>query len=834
MRKYTGTTNKEESIREQMHKKIAREAAANSVVLLANEKSLPLNKGQKIALFGSGARHTIKGGTGSGDVNARKNVSICEGLVNAGFQITTTDWLDAYDVTYQNAREAWKQYLLDEGERMGYGLGGAYFELPAFAPPAGAPITEKDIKNADTDTAIYVISRTAGEGKDRKLVEGDYYLLPEEKEHIKLISKAFERSVLIVNTGGVVDLSILKEVSIDAVLYIAQPGMEGGNGVADVLSGAVMPSGKLTSTWAADYYDYPNAANYSHMNNNIYNERYEEGIFVGYRYFDSFQKTPIYPFGFGMTYTTFKLENTHVACVNDQVRVTVKVTNTGATYSGREVVQVYVACPQTRFDKEAKRLVAFKKTKELAPSESETVVLSFSLDQLTTYDASIASYILEAGEYLILAGNSSTSLEVAGILVQPEDAVTCECINICELHTSVREFRLSDEQKKVLEEERKNYIKDKKILRIMLPKDAIPFKKIEYGKEEVFDEKVEKIVAQLTVEDMADLVCGASSRGQGSVVGVSADSVPGAAGETTKNLHERFGLPSIILADGPAGIRLADHYQVNPENGEPYEVNFMNTVEEGFFLVPERDLHEGAIDYYQYTTAIPVGTMLAQSFDSELLEKVGQLIGEECKEFEITLWLAPGMNIHRNPLCGRNFEYYSEDPLVSGMTAASLTKGVQSVRGIDVTIKHYACNNQEDNRRGSDSIMTERTLREIYLKNFEYAVKNGDPKSIMSSYNLVNGIHTANSHDLCTKVLRDEWGFDGFVMTDWTTTNGYGGASAAKCIAAGNDCIMPGMPTDPAEIKNAYYKLNGQRLDLESLKRSAKRMVRAILASNRR
>lgn len=834
MRKNTGTTNTEESVREQVHKKIAREAAANSVVLLSNTKALPLMKGQKVALFGSGARHTIKGGTGSGDVNARKTVSICEGLENAGFEITTESWLDEYDKVYCKARNDWKQFLLDNGEKMGYGLGGAYFECAAFSAPAGPQITKKDVEESDTDTAIYVISRTAGEGRDRKLVEGDYYLLKEEKEHLRIISEAYERSILIVNTGGVIDLSILEEVSIDAVLYIAQPGMEGGNGVADVLSGTVNPSGKLTSTWAADYYDYPNAANYSHLNNNVINERYEEGIFVGYRYFDSFGKKTIFPFGFGRTYTTFSVENTHIACVKDQVRVTVKVTNTGETYAGREVIQVYVSCPQTRFDKEAKRLVAFKKTKELAPKESETLVLSFSTEQLTTYDSSEAAYLLEAGEYLVLAGNSSVSLEAAGILVQPKTVVTCHCQNICELHTAVREFRLSEEQKETIRQKNAQYLAGRKVLKIQLSADAVTSRTIEYGKEEVFDGKIEELVEQMTVEEMADLVCGASSRGAGSVVGVSADTVPGAAGETTSQLKDKYGLPSIILADGPAGIRIANHYQVNPESGEPYQVDFMNTVENGFFLVPERDLHEGAIDYYQYTTAIPVGTMLAQSFDPELLEKVGQLIGEECKEFEITLWLAPGMNIHRNPLCGRNFEYYSEDPLVSGLTAAYLTRGVQSVRGIDVTIKHYACNNQEDNRRGSDSVLTERTLREIYLKNFEYAVKVGNPKSVMTSYNLVNGVHSANSHDLCTKVLRDEWGFSGFVMTDWTTTNGYGGASAAKCIAAGNDCIMPGMPTDPKEIKEAYYKQNGQRLELSDLKRSAKRMVRAILDSNRR
>ncbi len=293
---------------------------------------------------------------------------------------------------------------------------------------------------------------------------------------------------------------------------------------------------------------------------------------------------------------------------------------------------------------------------------------------------------------------------------------------------------------------------------------------------------------------------------------------------------EKYGVANVILADGPAGIRITSHYQKNPSDGSVYKMNMYQRLENRIFGT--EFLHTDGEDYYQYCSAIPVGTLLAQTFDTELLEEVGRMIGAELEEFGVTLWLAPGMNIHRNPLCGRNFEYYSEDPLVSGKMAAALTRGVQSRYGVGTTIKHYACNNQEENRRGVSSIVSERALREIYLKGFEIAIKESQPKAIMTSYNKVNGVHTANSYDLCTTAARKEWGFAGIIMTDWTTTNADGGSSAAKCIAAGNDLVMPGTDTDRREILDALSAENDQYLEEKDLTACAQRILEMIFTSN--
>ena len=302
------------------------------------------------------------------------------------------------------------------------------------------------------------------------------------------------------------------------------------------------------------------------------------------------------------------------------------------------------------------------------------------------------------------------------------------------------------------------------------------------------------------------------------------------SGLTNTDLKEKYGVANVILADGPAGIRITSHYQKNPSDGSVYKMNMYQRLENRIFGT--EFLHTDGEDYYQYCSAIPVGTLLAQTFDTELLEEVGRMIGAELEEFGVTLWLAPGMNIHRNPLCGRSFEYYSEDPLVSGKMAAALTRGVQSQYGVGTTIKHYACNNQEENRRGVSSIVSERALREIYLKGFEIAIKESQPKAIMTSYNKVNGVHTANSYDLCTTAARKEWGFAGIIMTDWTTTNADGGSSAAKCIAAGNDLVMPGTDTDRREILDALSAENDQYLEEKDLTACAQRILEMIFTSN--
>ena len=801
----SGTRNQAESERERAHRVIARKAAAEGIVLLENNGVLPLKQGSKVALYGGGARHTIKGGTGSGSVNNRSNVSIDEGLRNAGFTVTTDAWLDAYDAAYEQSYAEWKAYIYEISEPGNFdSLYRAHASHP-MQMPKGSAITKTEAADA-----IYVISRISGEGADRKAEPGDYYLSEQEEEELKAITECYDNTIVILNVGGVMDVSFLEKYNIAALVMLSQAGMEGGNALADVLSGAVTPSGKLTDTWGCRYEDYPSSATFSHNNGNIIEEKYYEGIYVGYRYFDSFEVEPRYPFGYGMSYTTFDVATENAAWKPDAepktITVTAKVTNTGSC-AGKEVVQIYAACPFGKLKKERKRLVAFGKTALLQPGESETLHLKVPTVLLESYRTGKAVYCMEAGDYDFLVGTSSRDVTLAARLTLDKTVETEHLTNICPLLDALKEIQPEEEQEERWRAEQPKWEERRRKAR----------------------EKAAELAQKLTPEEKTALVCGRSS-GSKEIIGAAAVTVPGAAGETTASLLEKYGVANVILADGPAGIRITSHYQKNPSDGSVYKMNMYQRLENRIFGT--EFLHTDGEDYYQYCSAIPVGTLLAQTFDTELLEEVGRMIGAELEEFGVTLWLAPGMNIHRNPLCGRNFEYYSEDPLVSGKMAAALTRGVQSRYGVGTTIKHYACNNQEENRRGVSSIVSERALREIYLKGFEIAIKESQPKAIMTSYNKVNGVHTANSYDLCTTAARKEWGFAGIIMTDWTTTNADGGSSAAKCIAAGNDLVMPGTDTDRREILDALSAENDQYLEEKDLTACAQRILEMIFTSN--
>lgn len=549
------------------------------------------------------------------------------------------------------------------------------------------------------------------------------------------------------NTGGLADLSFMDEFSnIEALLQIVQPGMESGNAFADIVSGAATPSGKLTDSWAYKYEDYPNSESFSHNNGNVDTEYYKEGLYVGYRYFDSFDVPVRYGFGYGLFYTDFETKVTGVSCADEKVVIETETANVGNTYSGKEVVQIYVTCPAGKLEKEYRRLVVFGKTEILAPGEKESQKFGITLDRLTSYSEEKAGWVLEAGDYVFWAGNSLADSVPCGVLKLDGEVILTKTDNICPLKEDL------DELKQVPEK---------------------------------MQEKYKKLYADA----------------------------------------EEKNLPGIVLADGPAGLRLLKHYVV--QDGKILPTDFKNSVEGGFFC--ENDPKQPGDVYNQYCTAIPVGTLLAQSWNEKLIEELGEMIGGEMEEFHVTLWLAPGMNIHRNPLCGRNFEYYSEDPLLSGKMAASMTKGVQKVPGCGTTIKHYACNNQEDNRMGSNSILSERTLREIYLKGFEIAIKESQPMSIMTSYNLINGVHAANCNDTCTKAARCEWGFKGMIMTDWTTTEHGSDCTASGCMRAGNDLVMPGAASDRENIKK---ELDEGTLSLDDLKACISRTVDIIWQSN--
>ncbi len=830
-RRWNGTTSPEKTKRETEHGLLARRAAAEGFVLLKNEgEILPMARGTKIGLYGSGAVCTVKGGTGSGDVNERASVSIAEGLIGGGYRVTSEAWLKEYEEIYRRSRESWRDEVLRKMEEMGGNFFNAYSTTP-YEAPAGPVIDEALASEDGADIAIFVLARVAGENADRHDAKGDYYLNDEEEALLGQLERAYERLILVLNTGGVVDLGFLERYpKIQAVLDYGQAGQEGGNALADVLSGDVTPSGKLTDTWARAYEDYPNAATYSYHSDHVELEEYREGIYVGYRYFDTFQVPVRYGFGYGLSYTSFAWKNPRLSWDREWKRIDLRadVINTGEKYAGKEILQVYVSCPQGRLVKEFRRLVGFGKTRLLAPGASQELSISVLVEQLASYDEGSSSWILEAGDYGVWVGDSLESARLVGVLRLDLDHVWMRCAPVCPLRRPMEE--LAPEARRVREREALWHKEAESLPVVEIAAADLPSKTATYTTEkQALSGRAGKIVESLSVEQLIRLACGEPSKKQETgALGAAGKQVCGSAAETSSAAAEEpWNVAPIVLADGPAGIRLHQTYQV--EDGQIVGRDSLASFEGGFF---SRKKEKRGTTYYQYCTALPVGTVLAQTWNPALLEEVGAMIGREMELFQVDLWLAPGMNIHRNPLCGRNFEYYSEDPLLSGIMAASVTRGVQSVPGRGTTVKHFACNNQEEYRMGSDSVLSERTLREIYLKGFEIAVKDAQPMAIMTSYNMINGVHAANNKDLCTRIARDEWGFSGVVMTDWTTTNAtpIGECTAAGCMRAGNDMIMPGMEMD---FENLRAELEAGTLDLRDLKRCVWNTVRIILQTDR-
>ncbi len=852
-RTFSGTTNPEVQPWEVEHRAVAREAAAEGMVLLKNEDHvLPLKPGSAVAIYGAGAGRTIKGGTGSGDVNERENISICQGMKNAGYQVTNEAWIESYDRIYEKARQDWKNDIIARSGGNGGNVMDFFtiYSTTPFMMPTGEPVAKPGDGEA-SETAIYVLSRVAGEGADRNAGKGDYYLKDDEHQMLADLCAYYKDVIVVVNAGGQVDLSFMDEFSnIRGLLVIVQPGMEGGNAFADVISGKANPSGKLVDSWAYQYEDYPSAATFSHNNGNVEQEYYEEGIYVGYRYFDTFGVPVRYGFGYGLSYTTFAISDVCVGKGEDvynniAITVSAKVKNTGAV-AGKEVVQVYASLAGGKLEKEAHRLVAYGKTKLLQPGEEQEIRLEIPVERLASYDTECAAWVLENGFYGIFVGNSLADAKLCGGVKAEEQIVVEKVKNLFggkngrltqqgessgqesgEDERSSERKELAPESGKtaeraaVLEEQ----AAEQNLAVLAVAAADYKTREITYKKNsELVSTEAMEFVNTLSVEELIDLAAGDPGKAQGGNLGAAGISVPGSAGETHRCAIEK-GLASIVLADGPAGLRLMKYYHVN--EGKIISMPFEFSLEGGLFYEGSTELPGDR--YYQYCTAIPVGTLLAQTWNTELIRKVGVMIGTEMEYFGVTLWLAPGMNIHRNPLCGRNFEYYSEDPYMAGTMATAMTKGVQSNYGCGTTIKHFACNNQEDNRMGSNSIVSERALREVYLKGFELAVKESQPLSIMTSYNLINGVHAANNYDLCTEVARNEWGFEGAIMTDWTTTERDESCTASGCMRAGNDLVMPGCVGDHENLKK---ELETGALKIEDLKACIARLVSVIWKSN--
>lgn len=813
-----GPETPEETSLERANRQLAREVAQESIVLLKNEESvLPLTN-KKVALYGPGARMTIRGGAGSGDMRERYSVNIEEGLENAGFTITSKTWLDRFDREYhtyvsqrkETIEEKVKDYTMENVLEM--------FEVIASVPlkyPTGSSIEVHEIPE-DTATAIYVISRQAGEGHDRRVEPGDFLLSDVEMANISHLGNVFDQVVVLINCGAMVDITPLSDISaVKAIVYIGQGGTEGGNAVADILTGAKTPSGKLVDTWAKQYQDFPSYDTFSYMNGDLENEDYTEGIYVGYRYFETFDVEPLYPFGYGLSYTTFSHALKNYSIEGTQVTVKVEVKNTGSQYAGKEVIQLYVSKPGTRIETEKIALCSFAKTKLLEPNEISILTLGFDLKDIGVFDEAGALWLLEKGEYTLLIGKDARAVEVSLALDIEEDIILEKVDSIAPLNRVFEE--LSTQGKST-------HVPAGDVPRLSV--DAQAFTTVTYEYKDYTATpiaKVKEILPNLSTEDFVTLCVGA---GQFDPL---YNLTPGVAGSTTASLLDK-GVPNITMSDGPAGLNVLTETVITPEGQQLYLKEIPASNNYGFI----RDtapfsvgIPESGRPIYQYMTAWPAVVNQAQTWNTSLIEEVGRRIGKEMVTIGAGLWLAPAINIHRNPLCGRNFEYYSEDPYLTGVMAAAVIRGVESLEGVGVTLKHFCCNNQEDNRDHVSSNLTERTLREIYVKAFKYVIQKEQPATVMSSYNRVNGVYTANSYDLLTKLLRTEFGFEGLVMTDWNAA-APDKASYERCQAAGNDLIMPGYQT----VRDAL--LNGIQSNViseEVIKRSAIKVLNMIFSN---
>ena len=825
---------------EKRNSKTVRSLAGECAVLLENDGTLPLPKAGEIALFGNGARHTIKGGTGSGDVNSRIVVNIEEGLENNGFTITSKKYLDDFDAHFKKLKQDYQDTIERMAKEKNTTPISITFSYP-FVERTSEIITEAHIQNINTDTAVYVLSRNSGEGNDRFYEPGDYLLMKDEIKNLIFLTQHFKKVILLLNVGGVIDTAQIDAIpGINSILYISQSGNQIGNIVADLLVGKSIPSGKLSTTWAHNYNDYPYASQFSHQNGDWHDEWYKEGIYVGYRYFDRLNIEPRYCFGYGSSYTTFSIGTQKVEATNEKITVKASVKNTGSTFSGKEVVQVYVSAPNGHLDKPVQVLVGFGKTKMLGPGESDELTIECPWSYCASYCEEHARWILEEGTYIVRVGNSSRNTSIRA-KIELDKCVILEQLQKVIPAANVEEISL----KNIIPYQPPNDEEQLKTAPVIkLSSSSFKTRTVEYHDnvkledkhkdhkitmQEVIEGKftIEELVAQLTVKEMATMSVGYANEIDG-VIGQSYSQVPGGAGETSGILKDR-GIVKLVLADGPAGLRLIPHFRSDSKGnlrkgGEVW----------GDSVTPIEPFQPGDIDWYQYCTAIPIATMLANSWDAHLIEEIGKVIGSEMQKFHVHLWLAPGMNIHRNPLCGRNFEYFSEDPVLSGICAAHETKGVQSFPGLGVTIKHFFCNNSEDNRCFINEHVNERALREIYLKNFQIPVELAKPYSIMTSYNLVNGLHTANHKPVLHNIVHNEWDYKGMIMTDWCTSMEvslsfakseprYPKASSAECINSGNDLQMPGDMTLVNEIIEGSEKGN---VKLEDLQACAVRILR--------
>ena len=807
------------SDRERKNASIVRGLQAECTVLLKKNGKFPLEGPCDIALYGNGARNTLRGGTGSGEVYSHFTVSIERALEKEGFNITTKDWLDAYDAVQKKSR---KDFVRDIKQRAKEKHVNPVFE------GMGAVMPEPDYDiplTGDGDAAVYVLSRICGEGNDR-VAEKDILLTETEINTILALNRKFDSFMLVLNVGGPVDLTPVLEVG--NILLLSQLGALTGYAFSDILLGKKNPSGKLATTWVP-WAEYPSLFDFGDKDDTAY----KEGIYVGYRYYNTVGTKVLFPFGYGLSYTDFSVKDAKTVCDGEEIIVSAEVENTGA-YLGKEVVQVYVSKPSGKLDQPSVVLAGWAKTEKLAPGQTAKVTISFAMSELAGYDAESSSYILEKGDYIIKYGTDSANLTSVAT-VRLNDTVTVREVVSAFEGPGFEDFN-PENLKSTAGEEKAEKGQPAALPVLTVDVKDIVSEKISYESEvSVSDE-----VKNLTDEELVYLNIGAFFGGGvgGSMIGNAGRLVAGAAGETTEMLRDK-GIPSLSMADGPAGVRISKEYWVDADGAH----SVGNTMLEGLsdflpkpaaimakLFTSSKPKHGEKIETH-YATAIPIGTALAQSWNLKLVEKCGDIVGGEMQEFGVHVWLAPAMNIHRHVRCGRNFEYYSEDPLITGKTAAAITKGVQKHAGCGVSIKHFCVNNQEYNRCFSNSMVSERALREIYLKGYEICVKEAQPITVMSSYNLLNGIHTNERRDLLEDILRHEFGFKGIVMTDWLIGGvpNYGtkhpASKASRVAKAGGELVMPGSKADYEDMMGA---LADGSLTREQLEINATRLINVI------
>ena len=758
------------------HIELSKNAAKEGMVLLKNDGGLlPLGKGTKLALFGMGTFDYVKGGGGSGDVNVEYEVNLYEGFKKLNNHVELCEELADF----------YRDYIRNE-------IADTFY-WPGQKPEPQLPDELCQKVRAFTDTAVISISRFSGEGWDRDLKghevyeEGDFYLSGAEKAMVEKVKQYFPKIIVVMNVGGMVDTQwFFGDDAIQSVLMAWQGGMEGGTAAAELLCGMGNPSGKLADTFAKRLEDYPSTENFHESDDFV---DYTEDIYVGYRYFETIPgaaERVNYPFGYGLSYTEFHWDILSAEQVGEGIRIVVAVKNTGK-FAGKEVIQVYAGAPRGKLGKAARSLVAFQKTSLLQPGETQELTLEFPIYAMASYDdlgkVAKSAYVLEKGEYTFYVGNSVRNTAALDDLFSLTEDRIVQQLSTKLTPKGLKKRLLADgsyealpvsekspetwEQMPGLPLEELETVYPKTRSNILRPRDRD--KREIHWFDEVAEGKItlDEFVAQLTDEDICYLLSGQPNLGVANTQGFG-------------NLPA-YGVPNAMTSDGPAGVRIHRECGV-------------------------------------YTTAFPCVTQVCCTWNTELSYAIGEAGAKELKENNLAAWLTPAINIHRSPLCGRNFEYYSEDPCLAGVMAGSFVQGVQSQK-VSACVKHFALNNKETNRKDSDSRVSERAAREIYLKAFEMVVKMADPWYIMSSYNLINGVRASENRELLEDILRTEWGFDGMVSTDWHTHS-----EQFKEVKAGNDLRMPA--GFPDRLKEAMER---GLISREEMEISAKRILGVLL-----